>query len=306
MFQITEHDFGSVARGAEAEFPFVLTNIYLEDVHLSGVRTSCGCTTPRIQSAWLKTHESGAIIAKFNTDSFSGRRGATITVTLDKPFPAQVQLHVKGYIRRDVEIQPGSVQLGSVEEGTAAEKTVTVSYTGWNNWEITAVRRVSPHLSVVAEKVHRGRGRVAYELSVRLDENARPGYLREHLTLVTNDPQSSEIPLLVEGVVQPGIMVSPESLFMGVVKPGEKVTKQIIVRGKRPFRIVSVTCDGGRFELETSAESGPKPLHLIPITFVAGEIPGRVSERILIETDLGSTVSELSASAVVAGAGSGF
>ena len=36
----------------------------------------------------------------------------------------------------------------------------------------------------------------------------------------------------------PGITVSPTALFMGVVQPGQKVTKQLVVKGKKPFRIL--------------------------------------------------------------------
>ena len=88
MFETTNHDFGSVARGAKAEHEFVLKNIYLEDVHIVAVRSSCGCTTPRIAKEWLKTYEQGAIIAHYNTGSFLGRKGATLSVTIDKPFYA--------------------------------------------------------------------------------------------------------------------------------------------------------------------------------------------------------------------------
>lgn len=40
MFTTTSHDFGTVARGERAEFEFVLENLYVEDVHIVGVRTS--------------------------------------------------------------------------------------------------------------------------------------------------------------------------------------------------------------------------------------------------------------------------
>ena len=69
----------------------------------------------------LKTYEKGAIVATLNTPSFLGQRGATITVVLDKPFYAEVQLHVSGYIRSDVVFEPGSVQLGDLEQGTATQ-----------------------------------------------------------------------------------------------------------------------------------------------------------------------------------------
>ena len=98
MFETTSHDFGTVARGERAEFQFVLENLYVEDVHISAVRASCSCTTPEIKVATLKTHEKGAIVAKFNTAAFLGAKGATLTVTFDKPFVAEVQLQVRGTV----------------------------------------------------------------------------------------------------------------------------------------------------------------------------------------------------------------
>ena len=85
-------------------------------VHISGVRASCGCTTPSISKDTLKTWETGAIIAKFNTDSFLGKKSATLTVTIDKPFYAEVQLNVAGYIRSDIVFNPGAVRLEPRDE----------------------------------------------------------------------------------------------------------------------------------------------------------------------------------------------
>jgi len=300
MFETTSHDFGSLARDAKAEFRFVLKNIYVEDIHVSSVRSSCGCTSVRIEEPLLKTYEKGAIVAKINTPQFTGHKSATITVTFDKPYYATTQLHVSSYIRSDVVFSPGSVQFGTVDRGSETEKTVTVTRTGRSDWQITDVTSANPHLSVKRNRTDQGRGRVAYQLSVRLDGQVPPGYLRDHLMLITNDPSSPRIPLAVEGLVQSEIMVSPASLFMGVVEPGKKVTKQLVVRGKTPFRILSVTCDGASFEFDTGGEAEAKLVHVIPVTFIAGQHPGKVLQTIRIETDLGESAPELSAYAVVA------
>lgn len=299
MFQATDHDFGSVARDAKTEFEFVITNIFVEDVHIASVRSSCGCTSPKITKQTLKTHEKGAILAKLNTDTFLGRKGATLTVTIDKPFYTQVQLHVRGFIHGDVLLQPGSVELGSVDEGTAVEKTITVSHIGNSNWEILEVKSANPHISAKVEELSRSGGRVSYRLAVQLDEKAPVGYLKDHLMLVTNDHNVAEVPVPVEGRVVPGITVSPASLFMGVVKPGEKVTKQLVVKGKKPFRILSISCDNGQFEFDTTAEQQPKLVHLIPVTFTAGEEPGKVARTIRIVTDSSDTSPPLAAFAIV-------
>jgi hypothetical protein len=301
MFEKTTHDFGSVARAAKAEYEFVVTNLYVEDVHIASVRTSCGCTTPSIKNADLKTHQKGAILAHFNTDRFVGYKGATLTVTIDKPFYAEVQLRVSGNIRNDVAMSSESVEMGTVEQGTLVEKAIALAYAGRNDWQILDVKSSNPHITAKAKEVSRSGGQVSYHLFVKMDQNAPVGYVREHLMLVTNETHASQIPIAVEGVVQAGIVVSPASLFMGVVHPGQKVTKQLVVKGNKPFRIVSVDCDDKGFQFDTSSVKTPKSLHLIPVTFVAGNDPGKVSETIRIETDANETAPVLSAYAVVAG-----
>src|SRR4051794_15950607 len=99
MFAETRHDFGAVARASKTEHRFVVKNLYRDDLYITGVRTSCGCTTPIVTKDTLKTYEEGEIIAHFNTGTFLGQHGATLTVTIDRPQPAEVQLRVDGYIR---------------------------------------------------------------------------------------------------------------------------------------------------------------------------------------------------------------
>jgi hypothetical protein len=299
MFQATDHDFGTVARGAKAEFDFPLSNIYLEDVHIVSARSSCGCTSPSVVKPDLKTYEKGAIRATFNTRAFLGQRGATLTVTLDKPFPAEIQLHVKGYIRSDIVFEPGSVQLGEVDQGSAVERKVAVTYAGRSDWKVLEIKSSNPNLSAEAVETARSAGQVSYELAVRLSPNASAGYLNDQLTLLTNDGQSTQIPLLVEGRVLSGVSVSPASLFMGVVQPGQKVTKPLVVKSKKPFRIISITCDDQSFEFGKETDSSSKALHVIPVTFLAGTNAGKVTKTIRIETDLGERTPELAAYAVV-------
>ena len=300
MFEVRRHDFGTVAAGAKSQYEFVLKNIYVEDVHVASVTSSCGCTSPSVKKEWLKTYDRGAILAVFNTRTFSGSRGATLTVTIDKPFYAHVQLQVRGYIRRDVVFDPGSVDLGSVEQGKAVEKSIAVNYAGRSSWQVLRVKSANPHLSAEVKETGREGGQVSYKLTVRMDENAPAGPISDHLVLVTNDRNSSQIPVPVQGSVQSAIVVAPTTLFLGVLQPGQKVTKQLVVKGKKPFRILSVTSDGDGFQFDTSGEKEAKQVHLIPVTFVAGSEPGKVNKTIRIETDLGEGSPVLPAYAVVA------
>ena len=140
---------------------------------------------------------------------------------------------------------------------------------------------------------------VWYELRVRLDKTAPCGYIKDQVLLLTNDQQAPQIPVAVEGQVLAAVNVSPASLFLGTLQPGEKTTRQLVVWGRKPFRIVSVKGEAGYFELPPTEDSAAKTLHLVPITFVAGAERGRVAKTIHIATDSGGASTDVSTYAIV-------
>jgi hypothetical protein len=288
MFDTVKHDFGKVARGAKVEFHFNFRNLYVEDVHVASVRTSCGCTSPRVSKELLKTYDESSIVAHFNTDTFLGQRGATLTVVIDKPFYAEVQLRVDGYIRSDIVLNPPGIDFGTLDLGQDGERDMTVSYAGRNDWQIHGVKTSSEFIEAEAVELNRGGGQTKYELKVRLKPNAPAGFLNEQIVLLTNDARAPELPVSVEGKLSAPLVVSPSSLFLGIVQPGQKVTKQLVVQGKRPFRITGVTASDAC--LECKASDSAKLVHLVPITFTAGSTPGNVNYQIEIATDLGEKI----------------
>ena len=198
MFSVTSHNFGTVAKGSKTEFRFIYRNLYEEDVHVSSVRTSCGCTQPAITKKLIETHETGEIVAAFNTRTFLGQHGATLTVTFDQPFYAEVQLRVAGNIRGDVTFEPASVNLGNVDLGRGAEQVVRVTHMGSTPWEITDVRSANVNFEVLLSQPQHTGSQSAYDLTLRLKPDAPAGYIKDQLILVTDDPRAPQIPMDVE------------------------------------------------------------------------------------------------------------
>lgn len=285
MFTTLSHDFETVARGTTAVFDFDFENIYEEDVHVAAVRSSCGCTTPSVINPSLKTWEKGKVRAKFNTRSFLGEKKATITVVLDKPFPAEIQLTVRGFIRQDVVIHPGEVVFGDVDAGSSTEQKIKVIYAGRDSWQLVDVETPNDAYRVDIVETQRDSGRVAYELGIEMTGDAPVGYLTDQLVLVTNDSKLERIPFNVRGNVIPSVTVSPASLALGVLQPGERVTRQIVVRAKKPFEVTDVYCEGDCLSFKSPA--GAKKLHFIPVTFTAGDEAGDLAMTIHVKTDLG-------------------
>jgi len=285
MFEATTHDFGAVARGAKTEFHFKFSNLYNEDVHVAGVRSSCGCTSPQVTKDSLKTYDDSSIVAVFNTHAFQGQKNATVTVTFDKPYYAEVQLQVSGYIRTDIVVTPGSVDWGQVDAGAGATKRLTLSYAGRSDWKVTGHRSSNPLVAAEIREQSRRNGQITYEIDVAMKSDAPVGYLREQIVLLTNDARSPEVPIEVQGRIVSDLTISPASLFLGAVEPGQKVTKQLVIQGRKPFKIVSITADAEGFEFKPADMA--KPVQLVPVTYTAGNLAGKQTFTIKIETDLG-------------------
>ncbi len=286
MFPTREHSFGTVAKNADVAYEFELKNLYQEEVVIRSVRSSCGCVTPSYTKQRLESLESGAIVVKFNTDKFVGNRSATVTVTFEKPFFAEVQLKAGGLIRGDVVLEPGKVDFGSLADVSAARQTFVVDYRGgMANWQVTDVTSTFPHIRVSLQETQRQRGRVVYSLGVRLLPEAGSGFHQTELVLLTNDPANREIPVSVTAKIVEPLQVTPSYFDLGDVQVGQQVTKHLLVRSTEACQIVAAS--GDTASVRPIVAAGAKTLHRIPVQFTAGPELGQLKATVTIQTDGG-------------------
>jgi len=209
-----------------------------------------------------------------------------VKVKIDRPVEAEVQLHVYCYIRKDIVLNPGEINFGSVDRGSTASCKVLVSYAGRSDWRILDVQSAQEHLSANIVELRRGLGQVAYELTIELKNDMPAGYLKDYVILVTNDlnPDAARVPIAVEGLVLAPLSVNPRFFSVGEVKLRETVTKNLVIQGKVAFRILSVAAPDERFQIKHPSLSGV--VQSVAVTFQAGEKPGTVAGELRIQTDL--------------------
>ncbi len=165
-FPVKSHDFGTVAVAAKTEFQFPIHNNLSNTLHIHSVRASCGCTTPIVENNFIGPNQTGSIVARFNTDTFRGKKGATLTVVIDQPFYTEVRLRVDGYIRSDMVFHPGAIEFGQVDQGNGVSKSSKILYAGRSDWQVVDVQSNRPWLMPSFKEVTRSGGRVDYELNV--------------------------------------------------------------------------------------------------------------------------------------------
>jgi len=290
MFDHTTHDFGMVPRGSEAEHRFTIENIYLEDAHIKSITSSCQCTSVKVTEPTLKTHEKSQVVAKLNTRQFTGKKDSTIRVVFDKPFPAEVQLHVHSYIRTDVVLEPGAVRFGQVTEGSTVTKVIDLRHAGNPDWRITGIEKADPDIDVTVRPKEATPGQAAYQLSFTLKPDAPAGYIRRPLTLLTNDlnPNAQRVIVPMEGVVSASVSVRPSPVSFGLVQPGREVSRNIVVQGQESFEVLKLVGPDDRFSLGSPEKlnTGSR-LHLLQIKFDARGEPGKLDGEIEIHTNIG-------------------
>lgn len=285
MFDNLNHEFGVVARGADVVWRIKVTNKYEQTIHISEAHTSCNCISARVLNNTLKTWEEGIIEIRLNTLQYSRERNANVIVTIDQPAYMQVTLPIHAYIRTDVVIEPGSAVLGTVSQGESGpEHKLRVSYAGSPNWRISEAKTRNPNLLCAVRELQRqsngGSANIVYELSVKLSPNMPAGDLREQIMLMTNDANSPQIPVLVEGRVIAEYSITPPSIVLKGMKPGDKEEVKIVIRGQKPFAVEKIESNSGSEAYQVKLPQKDR-LHIIQMLNViinAPEKPGALEE----------------------------
>ncbi len=283
---VRTHDFGSVALHADVEHRFAFKNIYKEDVVISSVSSNCGCTKASASKTRIRSGETAEIIARVDTSGRQHTKGrkATITVVFSKPALAEVQMQVKTYIRADVGFDPGSIEFGTSTQGKSVVKRAYLQYEGRPDWALIGVQKTNPGIRAEAREARRTSTGVVYEILVELKATAEPGYIHDLLKFKTNDPDpaTASIFLPIRGVVTAPLTAKPSYLQLGVVPKNKTVTKNLVVCGSTPFQILRVDSQDKRLSfLKTDLK---RTVHVVPVTFRAGDQTGAISETIVVAT----------------------
>lgn len=75
------YDFHTIKEGEEVTFKFVFSNTGNNDLYITHVKPSCGCTAPSWSQEPVKPGEKGFIEVKFNSTGKSGQQSKSIRVT---------------------------------------------------------------------------------------------------------------------------------------------------------------------------------------------------------------------------------
>jgi uncharacterized protein DUF1573 len=300
LFSEQSHDFGPLARGVKVRHPFVLNNRIGETITIVNLRASCGCTSGRASTSTVPAGQSAVIEAEMDTRNFAGHKATTLFVTLMTASgkEAEVKLGVSSNILADIVLNPGTIDFGVVARGEKVQRSLMIDRLGAPQWRCE--RMVSACKAIDAELVETKRpgATVSYTLNVALKPDTPAGPLRDEIRILTNDPETPSIPVLITGQIRGELTVAPSLLGLGRVTSAGGAQGKFVIRGTKPFTITAIDGEGDGFHV-APADNTAKSLHVLNVTYNPEESKARGDLRrsFRVQTNLqGEPPVELSVS----------
>lgn len=269
MVDRTDIDFGSVPKNADVTFKVTLKNVFQESIQVSSLSTSCGCISWQDKAPLtIPSGQSQELTIRLDTIRFSGDRRVTAFLSLLEPTrgsTSSISIPVHGRIRQDLVLQTNSLNFGQISQGSAMEIRLNVAYSGGRpDWMLTQAKTSNPNLSTKIVERSRAGGTANYDVVVTLAGNAPVGKLRDQMMVVSNDVGDAGSVVSVEAVVEPDIVVS--EVQFGQVYPGQSKTVNVIVRGKKPFKIDKIERAKQDDHFKVKSSENVAAVHMLTVT----------------------------------------
>jgi hypothetical protein len=283
LFDEHVKDFGSVPHGTVAVHPFRLVNNTSAALRISNVRVYCGCTAARAVQTYLAPGQETAILAQMDTRRFYNTKTVTIFVQFDQPRFEEVRLAVTANSRDDLSLSPDTINFGKVKRGTPASAETTVTFQGGST-QITEATSDSNYLTPEFKQIRRDNGEIVYQVTARMRPDAPAGKWYSDVWLTTNNPAMPRVRVPLAMEIESPLSISPATVVLGQIKAGEESDRKVVLRGAKPFRIMSIlgTDDQVRVR-ETNTEA--KTVHVLTVT-LHPTAAGPLSRVLHVRTDL--------------------
>jgi hypothetical protein len=186
-----------------------------------------------------------------------------------------------------VQIENPLYDFGSATEATMVNHTFKLKNVGQGRLVISHVKTSCGCTAAKPDKNTLGPGEET-EISVGFDTHFQKGHQVRTITAFTNDPNTPQAIMTMQGVVKQQVSATPADVAFGTVKQGTEVTKEVIVSDltnrKDPFIVSEVTNANPAIKVEKANRPDGKPGALLKITLTKAMPAGSFDDTVKMTT----------------------
>ncbi len=322
-FTRTEHDFGKINEAdGRVTTIFEFKNEGMAALVLSNVRASCGCTTPKWTREPIEPGQTGQITVTYNPNGRPGRFQKTVTITSNATEPT-TRVYIKGEVipkpaqpvnnypiqMGELSLKSKSLNFGSLKKGEKRQREI--EYANHTDHEITvelatlgdnylvaqtSLEKLQPNetgkfIFVFNSEACKLYGPVETTALVVVNKKqVNSNEFKLNLKAEVNEDFSQ---LSTEQLQQAPILQTEESIDLGIVAPGKKVSYTLPIQniGANPLMIHRVYNPNNLFNIvapKGAIKSGKKTTVKIDLTAIMDGKPmdaGAYSRQITLYTN---------------------
>ncbi len=274
-----EHDFGDIVQGDVVKFTFKVRNEGDAPLEITA-RPSCGCVTPHYDRV-IQPKQEGVIEAELRSAGFRGAQIKTIQVTTNDPDQPNLTLRLTANIKTAFEVRPSETLTVALKDNEPTVQEVEIVSNTDEPLEVQQVTTTATYAKAEAQRLDDKRQKVV----ITINPDAPPGRTNFAVIARTKSQRTPQININV--MCEKGIIVTPNSVFFGVITPQTQLPVERIVtltRRDKGFQIRKISADDPAIEVShESMEEGKQ--HRLIVRYKGGWPAGIAQHKLTIETD---------------------
>jgi len=276
-------DFGSAPEGRMVTHTFTIKNTGQGYLDLSGVKTSCGCTTGEPSKMHVAPGDTTDIAVSFDTHFQHGHQVRTITAFTNDPDNPQVAMTMQGIVKKQVEAVPGEVAFGDVKRGTEGTKELLVNDLNPTRGTFSVGPVSNSNSSIKVEQLPRPDGKPGALVRVSLLKTMPVGPFDDTVRITTN-----RVPLQVDvfGTVTGDLNIDPAQVSFGLVPHGQDIVRifKLSNQGPKPVKVLDVASSSPAVGAVAEPVT-PGKEYKVTVTLRHGTPDGQLRGNLTIKTD---------------------
>jgi predicted double-glycine peptidase len=300
-------DAGDVGREqASTRHDFSVENTGRGDLVIKSVSVDCDCIVAHFPKEPIPPSGKATISVDHDVKGGRGPFLKTVVVQSNDPRFPVIPLHITGYVTQKLVVEPESLSLGRVAPNGTAYAQVFIRYFSPEQLVLGDVKSDLEGLIVQVQKYDMAsapppaealeavgqKNSDPYESSFVAElfysaSESQAGEHRGHVRIETNLPDQKPIELIVSVEVTQRIQPDPSLVFFGIVREGEAIQREVILReayGKL-LRIRVVNTGASGLDCDYDKNFSPSPRL---------RLSGRLSKTSELKSSLVSAEVEIS------------
>ena len=185
LFEERVYDFGIAGPDQKITHTFKFTNTGSLPLKIERVSTSCACAAVLLSAREIPSGSQGSVRAIFEPRRYKDKQEDIITVYSNDPEKPEIDLTIKGVIKRDVAVVPQGINFSNIKKGQPASARVRLLELSADPLVIFKIQANEKYMKVSTSRFREENSR-GINIDLTLKPEVPDGTFIEVITLHTN------------------------------------------------------------------------------------------------------------------------